>query len=73
MTVNNSIGTNATADKVWTIFKCGTANFTVGSDLRGDGIPAAFGGSGSTSYTDPGAVQTQAAASSGGGSFAFIG
>ncbi len=65
VTVNNTIGTNATADKVWVI-PVGH-NFQIGTNLKAVAFPGLFQGSETTSYLDTGAVQRQETTSSGGG------
>lgn len=67
VTTNGTIGTNATADKVWTILH--GKNFAIGTNLKAAGYPGAFPGGFSTGYTDIGAVQRQE--TGGGGSTAY--
>lgn len=55
LTLDIAPGTSAVADKV---FKVTTGrDFSIGSNLRGQGFPGAFQAALSTSYTDMGAVQ----------------
>lgn len=67
VTTNNTIGTNATTDKVWSILH--GKNFAIGTNLKAMGYPGVFPGGFSTGYTEIGAVQRQEAG--GGGSTAF--
>lgn len=66
ITIDASAGASAT-DIVWEIVKGGTAtDHSVGTNMRGTGFPAAFIGTGTTSYVDQGAVQRQETLSSSG-------
>lgn len=70
VTLNNAPGTNATADKVWSI---GVGhNFAIGTNLKATGFPGLFPGSESTGYLDTGAVQRQETGSGGGSGGFFI-
>lgn len=75
VTVNNSIGTNATADKVWTITKIDTANLGIASGAKGLGFPyaEAFPGTTTTSYNDTGAAQRQESGGGGSGIVKMVG
>lgn len=69
LTCNNTVGTNATADRVYFI---GVGhNFAVGTNLASVGFPGVFEGGETTGYLDIGAAQRQP--STGGGSFVFVG
>jgi hypothetical protein len=74
LTVNNTVGTNATADRVYYITH--GHNFQIGTNLKGLGFPNFTNTTGSqtTSYPDVGAVQRQETSSgSAGGSYTFVG
>lgn len=72
VTLNIAPGTNATADKVWTITT--GRDVSVGTAMKALGTPGAFPGSDTTGYKDPGAAQRQEPTSSGsGGSYTFLG
>jgi hypothetical protein len=55
VTLNVAPGTNATADKVWTI-QIGK-NFGIGTAVRATAYPGTFDGTATIGYLDPGAVQ----------------
>lgn len=57
LTCNNTVGTNATANRVYFI---GTGhNFAIGANLKARGFPGVIPGSETTGYMDIGAVQRQ--------------
>lgn len=66
LTCNNTVGTNATADRVYYVTT--GHNFAIGTNLKAAGFPGAYNGSETTSYLDIGAAQRQETASSGGAS-----
>lgn len=67
VTVNNSIGTNATADKVWVI-PIGH-NLAIGTNLKAKAFPGQFQAGFTTGYLDTGAVQRQEPTSGSGGAY----
>lgn len=69
ITLDIAPGTNATADKVWSIVT--GHNFAIGTNLKAAGFPGSFQGGLTTGYMDPGAVQRQEAGTGGGSSFTF--
>lgn len=73
LTVNNALGTSSGGDVVYWVTN--GHNFQIGSNLLGQGFPTFTNttSSGTTSYPDIGAVVPQVSASTGGGSFTFVG
>lgn len=71
LTVNNALGTGASADKVYYVTS-GT-NWGIGTNLQAQATPGPFNVSATTGYLDIGAVQHQSSAGTGGGSFTFVG
>jgi len=67
LTVNNPVGTNATADRVYWVSN--GHNFGIGANLKAMGFPSFINATGSqtTSYVDTGAVQSQHSTGGAGG------
>lgn len=71
ITTDITLSANATADKVWAIVT--GLDWSVGTNMKAEGLTGAFHGSSTTSYFDLGAAQRQEAGGVSGGSFTFAG